>query len=474
MTKQEFIETIAKYVNKYRKDFNIGVSSPIIAQACLESSFGTSEKAKHNNFFGLKYRQNRVNCHNGYFRDGGSEQRNDGSYIPIQADWYSFENIEKGVLGYFQFTNTKNYSNLKGVTDPLIYLNNIKADGYATSKDYVKNVYNVITSYNLTKYDKEDIIIIKPEDTKTVYTNSPLVSYTNLTNHHGGERNHCIDTITIHCIVGQWSSKQGCDYFKNTDREASSNYIVGKDGDIGLSVEEKNRSFCSSNRDNDQRAITIETASDTVHPYAITDKALNSLILLCADICRRNNIKELKWSYDKNERINHINGVNMTCHRDFSRKSCPGDYIYEREEYISQEVNKLLKNNSLNNNINKPVTQINQNTENSDKFNFIKYSDDYPDLKKAFGYDRNKLWNHYQTYGKKEGRKVSFDLELKKDSFLVQVSIPDLNIRESHSVNSRSKGFIPVGIYTITETFGDWGKLKSGKGWINLKYVKKL
>lgn len=474
MTKEEFIKEIASYVEKYREQFGIKVCSPIIAQACLESGFGTSNKAKHHNYFGLKYRPNRVSCNNGYFNDGGSEQKSDGSYTPIQTDWYSFENMEKGVLGYFQFTNTKNYSNLKGVKDPLKYLNNIKADGYATSIDYVKNVYNVITSYNLTQYDKEDIIIIKPEDTVSGYSNSPLVSYINLTKHHGGERTHKIDTITIHCIVGQWTAKQGCDYFARTDRNASCNYVVGKDGDIGLCVEEKNCSWCSSssqkNGGNDQRAITIETSSDTTHPYTITDAALNALILLCADICKRNGIPALKFSYDKNERVNHLNGVNMTCHRDFAKKACPGDYIYNKEEYIAQEVNKMLNNNLLEI---KPVTQPIQNTEDINKFNYIKYSDDYADLKKAFGYDKQKLWNHYQTYGRKEGRKVYFNFEC-KNGYLVQVKIKDLNIRESHTVNSRSKGFIKPGIYTIVEEKNGFGKLKSGAGWISLKYTERL
>ena len=116
------------------------------------------------------------------------------------------------------------------------------------------------------------------------YTNSPLVTYKRITNNKTSPRNHAIDTITIHCIVGQCTAKQGCDYFATTDRECSANYVVGKDGSIGLSVEEKDRSWCSSSSSNDHRAITIEVASDTTHPYAVTDKAYNALIKLVADI----------------------------------------------------------------------------------------------------------------------------------------------------------------------------------------------
>lgn len=97
-------------------------------------------------------------------------------------------------------------------------------------------------------------------------SNSALVTYTRITKNKTSPRNHAIDTITIHCIVGQWTAKQGCDYFATTDRQCSANYVVGKDGSIGLSVDEKDRSWCSSNGTNDNRAITIEVASDTTHP----------------------------------------------------------------------------------------------------------------------------------------------------------------------------------------------------------------
>lgn len=179
------------------------------------------------------------------------------------------------------------------------------------------------------------------------YTNSSLVDYTRITSHKTSPRNHVIDTITIHCIVGQWTAKQGCDYFATTDRDCSANYVVGTDGSIGLSVEEKDRSWCSSNRDNDMRAITIEVASDTKHPYAVNDKAYKALIDLLVDICKRNGIKQLVWSTNKSDRVNHKNGCNMTVHRDYANKACPGDYLYGRMGKIAEEVNKQLGGNDL-------------------------------------------------------------------------------------------------------------------------------
>lgn len=173
------------------------------------------------------------------------------------------------------------------------------------------------------------------------YSNSPLVTYTRLSPNKNTPRNHAIDTITIHCIVGQWTAKQGCDYFATTTREASCNYVVGKDGSIGLCVEESSRSWCSSSAANDHRAITIEVASDTTHPYTVTDAAFSALIDLCEDICRRNNISELKWKADKTL-IGNVAEQNMTVHRWFANKACPGDYLYSRHGEIASTVNARL------------------------------------------------------------------------------------------------------------------------------------
>ncbi len=173
------------------------------------------------------------------------------------------------------------------------------------------------------------------------YTNSPLVTYKNITKNKTVNRTHAIDTITIHCIVGQWTAKQGCDYFAGTTRQASSNYVVGKDGSIGLSVEEKDRAWTSSSRSNDMRAITIECASDTKPPYAVTDAAYNALIKLVADICKRNGIKKLLWQGNK-ALVGNIEKQNMTAHRFFSNTSCPGEYLYSRFGDIANKVNALL------------------------------------------------------------------------------------------------------------------------------------
>lgn len=172
-------------------------------------------------------------------------------------------------------------------------------------------------------------------------SNSPLVSYTKISPNRTSPRKHKIDTITIHCVVGQLTAEAICGCFTNPGAQASCNYGIGTDGRIALCVEEKDRSWCSSNAENDHRAVTIECASDTSHPYAINDKVYGSLVNLCVDICKRNGIPELKWKGDKSL-VGQIDKQNMTVHRWFANKACPGDYIYDRLGQIAKEVNTRL------------------------------------------------------------------------------------------------------------------------------------
>lgn len=177
------------------------------------------------------------------------------------------------------------------------------------------------------------------------YTNSPLVSYTNLSPNHSGLRTHAIDRITPHCVVGQCTVETIGDIFAPVSREASSNYGIGYDGKIGMYVEEQNRSWCSSSNANDQRAVTIECASDKTDPYAMTNAVYASLVELCADICRRNGKKKLIWIPDKNRALTYSQKSDemlLTVHRWFANKACPGDWLYNRLGNLAVEVTELL------------------------------------------------------------------------------------------------------------------------------------
>ena len=181
------------------------------------------------------------------------------------------------------------------------------------------------------------------------YTNSPLAAYTNLSPNHSGLRTHSIDRITPHCVVGQLSAESICGCFISTSRQASCNYGIGKDGRVSLCVEEKNRSWCSSSAANDQRAITIECASDTSAPYAMNSKVYDSLVKLCTDICQRNGKKKLIWLADKTKTLNYTpqsDEMVLTVHRWFANKSCPGDWLYSRLGDLASKVTAALDGTS--------------------------------------------------------------------------------------------------------------------------------
>ena len=414
---EQFIEQIATYIQKYAKDYDIWVHSPIIAQACLESAYGTSELATNaENYFGLKYRPGRCPTSNGIYYKIGSEQNPDGSYVSTTMQWMKFENMEDGVIGYFDFTNIPNYANLKKVTDPRTYLENIKKDGYATSINYVDNLMNVINKWDLTKYDNQ-----KEDEKEMGYTNSSLVNCVVKSPNHSGQRNHKIDRITPHCVVGQLTAESigGC--FTSPSRQASCNYGIGTDGKVCLIVDEANRSWCTSSRENDHRAITIECASDNFPPYAFNNAVYEKLVLLCVDICKRNGINKLLWLETKEKSLSYQpkdNEAILTAHRWFDATECPGDWMYNREADLANRVTSILRGNPA-------PTPV----------------DPSP---------------------------VQPQTELPAVPFTVQVLIDDLNYRSEPSMSAPVKGQTGKGIFTIKEVSGDWGKLKSDAGWIYL------
>lgn len=173
--------------------------------------------------------------------------------------------------------------------------------------------------------------------------NSSLVDYKKISPNKTSPRNHVIDTITIHCMAGNCSVETCGNIFQPTSTQASSNYGIGSDGRIGLYVEEKDRSWCSSSASNDNRAVTIEVANDggADTGWHVSAKAYAALIDLCTDICKRNGIKQLLWKGDKSL-IGQVSKQNMTVHRWFAAKSCPGDYLYNLHGKIAAEVNARL------------------------------------------------------------------------------------------------------------------------------------
>ena len=171
-------------------------------------------------------------------------------------------------------------------------------------------------------------------------SNSSLISYTKISPNSSNPRNKKISKITIHHMAGNLTIEQCGNVFAPTSRKASSNYGIGTDGRIGLYVEEKNRAWTSSNAENDNMAVTIEVANDVVGDnWHVSDKAMESLINLCVDICERNGIEKLNFTGDKNG--------NLTMHKWFAATACPGAYLESKFPYIANEVNKRLGENRM-------------------------------------------------------------------------------------------------------------------------------
>lgn len=472
MSNNEFIESIAGYVKKYAYLYGIIVHSPIIAQAILESASGTSELAVNaHNYFGLKYREGRCKTATGIYVKTGSEQNADGSYVSSVMQWCKFPDMENGVIGYFDFTNNSNYANLKGVEDPKTYLSNIKADGYATSLDYAKNLMNVIEKYNLTKYDEKEV---------TDMSNSSLVSYTKISPNKTSPRQQKIDRITPHCVVGQLSAESICGCFTSPSRQASCNYGIGTDGRVSLCVEEKDRSWCSSSGANDHRAVTIECASDKTEPYAMNGKVYESLINLCVDICKRNGKNKLIWFGDKSKTLNYSpksDEMILTVHRWFANKSCPGNWLYARMGDLAAEVTKRLGGTSSTPSTPSAGTMYRVRKTWADSKSQIGAFTNLANAKAMV--DKNPGYIVFDESGKavytgKAAATPSFS------SYKVRVTTDVLNIRKGAGTNYGTNGAIrDRGVYTIVaEASGKgadkWGKLKSGAGWISLDYTKKV
>ena len=168
------------------------------------------------------------------------------------------------------------------------------------------------------------------------FSNSSLVTHTKLSSKYN-PRNGNIEGITIHHNAGVATVPALLNYAYNTDRSMSFNYCIN-DSDVGLCVEEKNRAWTSSNRDNDHRCVTIEVCnSSTGGDWPISDKSMETLIKLCADICKRNDIKKLYFD-------GTTKGT-LTRHEMFAATNCPGPYIKNHTQYICDEVNKLINGN---------------------------------------------------------------------------------------------------------------------------------
>lgn len=315
------------------------------------------------------------------------------------------------------------------------------------------------------------------------YTNSPMVAYAKLSPNHSGQRTHSIDRITPHCVVGQLSAESICGCFTSSSVQASCNYGIGTDGRVSLCVEEKNRSWCSSSNANDQRAVTIECASDMTEPYAMNDAVYSTLIKLCTDICKRNGKKKLVWFGEKDKTLNYSpksDEMVLTVHRWFANKSCPGNWLYARLGGLAAKVTASLGGTDS---LSKPTSGVSE---------MYRVRKTWADAKSQIGAytvlanakrktDENPGYMVYDSKGNVVYAKNGSSLS---GLYMVRVAISDLNIRKGPGTNYAKTGkYTGVGSFTIVkEADGQgaskWGLLKSyasGRdGWISLDYATKV
>ncbi len=268
-------------------------------------------------------------------------------------------------------------------------------------------------------------------------SNSTLATYTRISPHNSGKRTQKISKITIHHMSGRMTAKQCADYFATVDKDVSSNYCIGYDGSIAVSVDEDCRSWCSASPSNDQAAVTIEVSnianSETVDPeWKISDEAMAALIVLCADVCKRNGIKKLY--YDGTTK------ATLTRHCMFTATDCPGPYIKAKTDYICAEVNKL---------INASETET-----------------------PPAGSAGTPLGE-----GGSQGAPANGAAQKARTfrSYIVRITCKTLNIRTGPGVGYTKVGQVRRGeAFTIVGESNGWGKLKSGAGWIYLGYTEKV
>ena len=433
MSNSQFIEQIAAYVAKYASKYNICVHSAIIAQSILESASGTSELAQNaNNFFGLKWRENRCQTSNGYYIKVGSEQNADGSYTSSTMKWFRFPDMEACVQGYFDFINNANYSKLKGVTDPRIYLENIKAAGYATSLKYVENLMNVIMKYDLTKYDEvtEEMKMLKialdpghamntpgkrcmknidPKETREWFLNNRI---SNKLEEYLKEYN---------CEVLRVDDPEGINNISLNDRCKSANEWKA---DIYLSIHH------NAGVNGGSGGGTMVFYYSNKEERKMQAQQLYNAIVNCTGLIgnRSEKIKNTKFAV--------LSGTNMPAF--------------------------LLENGFMDSSTDVPIILTDKHAEKTAQ-GILDFLIEVFHLTKK----------HAATSEEKEQKQDS--LQPSSVPYLVRITATALNVRIGAGLQYKIKTDVKKNeVFTIVEEKNGWGKLKSGAGWIRLKYTEKV
>lgn len=441
MTQVEFIKSIATFVQKYAPQYDINVCSPIIAQAILESASGTSDLAQNaNNYFGLKYRAGRCPTACGIYTKAGSEQNKDGSYVSSVMQWMKFSNMESGVRGYFDFINVPTYANLKGVNNPKQYLENIKADGYATSLNYVQNLMNVIQKYNLTQYDNIQtggvnkmeyrVAIDAGHGSNTAGKRTPdgyREHWVNVrcANYFNEAMNRCgIKTVKI-----AWNDTNSTD---DEDIALTTRQQMVKNAKCNISVSWHANAYGDGKSYNSAEGILTlihDNTSQAKDSAALANKVQNYLIkgtkqqnrgvrkqtlAMCNCIAMGTNASiliEIGFMTNKYEaELIKTEAFCLECAEEAAQGVC--EYLGVPYVQNGKPVNNVAAtsapiiptSNPSPNTVKNSSNYTYQGVDYSLVFNPSYYAEKYADIKKAFGSNASALFKHFCNYGMKEGR----------------------------------------------------------------------
>ena len=374
-SKQEYLDQVIEPARRVCKRYGY-LPSVLIAQACLENGYGMAKDCysliQVNNMIGQKsellnssWVSLGLSVWNGKSITKNTPEQYGNQIVRINDNFRVFDSIEQSLADFLLFlTYASNYGaggapkyggEVLSIKDPESLIRAVGGRGYATGQTYPTSVIRIVREHNLTQYD--DLTNVPMTDQippalrkEAAPVNSPLVSYTKLSPCNSGQRTMKIDRITPHCIVGQLSAETIGAYFDHASVQASCNYGIAVDGRVALIVPENVRSWCSSSSANDQRAVTIECASDKTAPWAFRDNVYQRLIELCVDICKRNGKNKLLWLADKQKTLAYQPAADemvLTVHRWFANKACPGDWLYERLGDLAEKVTKALGGSSV-------------------------------------------------------------------------------------------------------------------------------
>ena len=374
-SKQEYLDQVIEPARRVCKRYGY-LPSVLIAQACLENGYGMAKDCysliQVNNMIGQKsellnssWVSLGLSVWNGKSITKNTPEQYGNQIVRINDNFRVFDSIEQSLADFLLFlTYASNYGaggapkyggEVLSIKDPESLIRAVGGRGYATGQTYPTSVIRIVREHNLTQYD--DLTNAPMTDQippalrkEAAPVNSPLVSYTKLSPCNSGQRTMKIDRITPHCIVGQLSAETIGACFDHASVQASCNYGIAVDGRVALIVPENVRSWCSSSSANDQRAVTIECASDKTAPWAFRDNVYQRLIELCVDICKRNGKNKLLWLADKQKTLAYQPAADemvLTVHRWFANKACPGDWLYERLGDLAEKVTKALGGSSV-------------------------------------------------------------------------------------------------------------------------------